>query len=131
MQPKPEHLSGEERRRAVLIGLILGGQPGYVVEEHLDDSDLDVATLAREVGLSRAQLRRKLKALTGQSTGEFVRRLRLQRGAQLLAGRFGNVTEVAMAVGFQNPSYFARCFREEFGTPPSGYADRKESEAQG
>lgn len=92
-----------------------------VVEEHLDDADLDVTTLCREIGISRAQLHRKLKSLTGQSTSEFVRTHRLQRASELLKGKYGNVTEVALAVGFQSQSYFARCFRQQYGMSPSEY----------
>jgi signal transduction histidine kinase/ligand-binding sensor domain-containing protein/DNA-binding response OmpR family regulator len=92
-----------------------------VVEAHLDDVDLDVTTLCREIGISRAQLHRKLKSLTGQSTSEFVRTHRLQRASELLKGKYGNVTEVAFAVGFQSQSYFARCFRQQYGMSPSEY----------
>jgi signal transduction histidine kinase/ligand-binding sensor domain-containing protein/DNA-binding response OmpR family regulator len=95
-----------------------------VVDEHLDDPQLDVDTLCREIGLSRAQLHRKLKALTGCSTKEFVRIHRLQRAASLLKGRFGNVTEVAYAVGFQSLSYFSRVFREQYGVAPSEFSDK-------
>jgi signal transduction histidine kinase/ligand-binding sensor domain-containing protein/DNA-binding response OmpR family regulator len=94
------------------------------VENHLDDEDLQVEDLCREVGLSRSQFHRKLKALTGQSATGFIRAHRLQRAADLLAGGYGNVTEVAYAVGFQSLSYFARCFREQYGVPPSEYPGR-------
>jgi AraC-like DNA-binding protein len=92
-----------------------------VIEEHLDDEHLDVQTLCREIGLSRAQLHRKLKALTGFSTREFVRTHRLRRAATLLEGGYGNVTEVAFAVGFSSSSYFAQCFREQYGVSPSEF----------
>jgi signal transduction histidine kinase/ligand-binding sensor domain-containing protein/DNA-binding response OmpR family regulator len=94
------------------------------VEKHLDDENLQVEDLCREVGLSRSQFHRKLKALTGQSATAFIRAHRLQRAADLLAGGYGNVTEVAFAVGFQSLSYFARCFREQYGMPPSVYPQR-------
>jgi len=92
-----------------------------VVAEHLEDEDFTVEVFCREVGMSRSQVHRKLKALIGQSTSEFVRTHRLQRAAELLAGGYGSVTEVAYAVGFQSLSYFARCFREQHGVPPSEY----------
>ncbi|MBD3222161.1 response regulator, partial [bacterium] len=94
------------------------------VEKHLDDEDLQIEDLCREVGLSRSQFHRKLKALTGQSATAFVRAHRLQRAADLLADGYGNVTEVAYAVGFQGLSYFARCFREQYGVSPSEYQRR-------
>ena len=76
------------------------------------------------VGMSRMQLHRKLRALTDKSSGEFVRALRLKRAAELLSQHFGNITQVAYEVGFNNPSYFAECFRRQFGELPSEYARR-------
>lgn len=101
-----------------------------VIDENLDEAELTVTEYAREVGLSRAQLHRKLKAITGLGPREFIRAHRLRQGARLLRGRYGNVTEVAFAVGFKNPSHFARCFRELFGLAPSEYADGPESPEQ-
>ena len=77
------------------------------VENNISNPDFDTTMMAREVGLSRALLHTKLKALTGQSTGEFIRSLRLKRAAQLFQKGYGNVTQVAYDVGFQNLSYFA------------------------
>ncbi len=92
-----------------------------VIEEHLDDEDFEVGLFSREIGLSRSQLHRKLKALTGRSAGEVIRAHRLQRAAELLGEGYGNVTEVTYAVGFRNLSYFSRCFREQYGVSPSDY----------
>ncbi len=92
-----------------------------VVDEHLDDDEFTVELFAREVGLSRAQLHRKLKAVADLAPRDFLRTQRLQRAANLLEGRYGNVTEVAYAVGFKSLSHFARSFREQFGMPPSEY----------
>jgi AraC-like DNA-binding protein len=80
--------------------------------------------IAKEVGVSRMLLHTKLKALTGQSTGEFIRTLRLKRAAQLLQQGSGNVTEVAYDVGFQSLSYFAKAFRKQFGQSPSHYTSQ-------
>ena len=96
-----------------------------VIEAHLDDTDFRVEHLCEEVAMSRAQLHRKLKALTGKSTSEFVRTHRIQRAAQLLKGGYGNVTEVALAVGFQNLSYFSKSFRAQYGVLPSDYPQRR------
>jgi len=92
-----------------------------VVEEHLADPDFKVDTFCREIAMSRAQLHRKLKAVTGQSTREFIRTHRLQRAAQLLEGGYGNVTDVAYAVGFRHLSYFSKSFRAQYGVQPSDY----------
>ena len=99
-----------------------------LVNEHLADSDFSVAHFVDEIGMSHMQLHRKLRALTDRSAGEFIRTLRLQRAASLLENNYGNVTEVAYAVGFNNLSYFAGCFRKQFGVPPSQY--RRKYDAQ-
>jgi DNA-binding response OmpR family regulator len=91
------------------------------VEVHLADPDFDVEGLGQEVGLSRVQLYRKLYALTGQSPSDCIRTLRLRRGAELLAQKAGNVSEVAYRVGFKEASYFSRCFSQAYGCSPSEY----------
>lgn len=95
-----------------------------IVEAHIDDPDFTVERFTREIGMSPMQLHRKLRALTGQSAGRFIRMVRLKRAAALLAGGHGNVAEIAFAVGFNNPSYFAARFRELFGVAPKVYARR-------
>ncbi len=92
-----------------------------VVNAHLSEPGLDTATFAREVFMSRMQLNRKLQALTGRSTHEFIRNLRLQKAASLLAARWGNITEVAYEVGFSDISHFAKAFRKQYGVTPSEY----------
>jgi DNA-binding response OmpR family regulator len=94
-----------------------------LVEEHLADSGFDTEAMAKELFLSRMQLHRKLKALSGRSPHDFVRQMRLQRAAQLLRKRAGNVSEVAFEVGFNNLSHFAKSFREEFGKSPSEFLE--------
>lgn len=95
-----------------------------VVEEHLDDSEFSVEQLQQEVGMSRMQLHRKLKALTGQSASEFIREIRLERAAQLLQQPGVQVAEVAYNVGFTHLSYFAKCFKEKFNVSPSDFAKK-------
>ena len=92
-----------------------------VFETYLADADFDVEAFAGAMALSRVQLYRKLKALTDQAPTDFVRLLRLRRAAQLLANQAGNVAEVAYAAGFNNLSYFSKCFRELHGHAPSGH----------
>jgi len=89
------------------------------VEQHLQNSRFGVEDLSREMGLSRVQLYRKITALTNQSANEFLRTYRLERAADLLRQGVGNVSEVAFQVGFENPSYFTKTFREHFGKLPS------------
>jgi signal transduction histidine kinase/DNA-binding response OmpR family regulator/Tfp pilus assembly protein PilF len=89
------------------------------VETHLGDPDFSMEKFGQQVSLSRMQLHRKLKALTGESPGDFLRSMRLKRAKSLLEAQSGNVSEVAYSVGFNNLSYFSRCYKETFGVSPS------------
>jgi len=90
-----------------------------VVEARLDNSDLSVDDLATAMNLSRVQLYRKVKAITGSSPNELLRTARLNRGYQLLVTTDKTISEVAYEVGFTAPSYFTKCFKDEFGLSPS------------
>ena len=92
-----------------------------IIEEHMDDDEFEVRKLQDEVGMSRMQLFRKLKAVTGQTPSEFIRTVRLKRAAKLFEQNFGNVAQVAFKVGFNNLSYFAKCFKELYKVAPSDY----------
>ncbi|MVM29860.1 response regulator [Spirosoma sp. HMF4905] len=92
-----------------------------IIEHHLSESSFSVEQLADELNLSRMQLHRKLKSLTNQSATEFVRDVRLQRAANLLAARSATVSEVAFTVGFESLSYFSKSFKEKYGVLPSDY----------
>ena len=89
-----------------------------VVESRLADSDISVEDLAADMNLSRVQLYRKVKAVTGSSPVELLRTARLKRAYQLLLTSDKSVSEVAYDVGFTAPSYFTKCFKEEFGLLP-------------
>jgi signal transduction histidine kinase/DNA-binding response OmpR family regulator/streptogramin lyase len=98
------------------------------IDENLDDPDFKIDSLCREVGMSRSQLHRKLKAVIGKSTSDFVRSHRIRRAANLFDGGYGNVTEVAYAVGFKNLSYFSKSFKEVYGVQPSEYLRESDGE---
>lgn len=89
------------------------------VETYMGDPDFSMEKFGQEVSLSRMQLHRKLKALTGESPGDFLRTMRLQRAKRLLESKTGNVSEIAYEVGFNNLSYFSKCYREQFGIAPN------------
>jgi DNA-binding response OmpR family regulator len=92
-----------------------------VIEDNIADPAMDIEFLEKEIGLSRVQLYRKLKALTDQAPIEYIRNIRLQRAGVLLAQQYGNISEVAYKVGFNNLSYFTKCFRQHYGMTPSEY----------
>lgn len=94
------------------------------VNANIDDCDFNVEALADAVGLSRIQLHRRMKELTGQSVGEFIRNLRLQQAAKLLAKGDISVSQVTYAVGFSTPAHFSTAFKKCFGVSPSEYISR-------
>jgi signal transduction histidine kinase/DNA-binding response OmpR family regulator len=91
-----------------------------LVEEHLSEEDFGVEELSAQLHLGRRQLLRKLQALTGQTPTDFLRTVRLRRAKQILEQKGGNsISEIAFEVGFNNLSYFAKTFKDEFGVLPS------------
>ena len=93
-----------------------------VMDKSLVESDFSSEAFAEAVGMSRMQLHRKLKALTGLSATEFIRSQRLKLAAQMLKKSDINVSQVGYAVGFNNHSYFTKCFKEHYGISPSDYS---------
>ena len=91
------------------------------MEEKISDSSFSVETFSMEIGMSRKNFHRKLVALIDQTPNEFIRIFRLKRAAQLFEQKSGNVSEIAYQVGFQNLSYFTKCFKEQFGVPPTNF----------
>ena len=96
------------------------------INKNLSNSDFNVDMLTQEVGISRAQLHRKMKEMTGISTSEFIRNIRLEQAARLLREQKINVTQVAYTVGFSNLAHFSTIFRKHFGIAPSEYAEKTE-----
>lgn len=92
-----------------------------VVEKNIDDTGFDIGVFCNELNMSRTQVHRKLAAITGQSTSEFIRSIRLKRAAQLLCKNAGSVSEIAYQSGFNNLSYFTKTFKAQFGVAPSKY----------
>lgn len=95
-----------------------------VVFEHLGESEFAVDDLCMSVGMSKATLYRKLKALTGQSTNEFIQSTRLKYAARILAETDRNISEVAYEVGFSDPYYFSRAFKKVFGVSPKQWREK-------
>ncbi|ASB50111.1 hybrid sensor histidine kinase/response regulator transcription factor [Alkalitalea saponilacus] len=93
-----------------------------VVEKNIGNSEFSVEKMGRELGVSRGHLYNKLVALTDKTPVEFIRIMRLKRAAQLLGKSQLTVSEIAFQVGFNDPKYFSKYFKEEFGMVPSEYA---------
>lgn len=89
-----------------------------IIQENLGNSEFNVERIGDEIGLSRVQLYRKVKALTGHSPVEMLRKARLMRARHLLRTTEKSVSEVAYSVGFSTPSYFSKCYKDEFGESP-------------
>jgi signal transduction histidine kinase/DNA-binding response OmpR family regulator len=92
-----------------------------VITQHISDSSFGVEALADSIAVSRSVLHKKLVSLTGEPPVELIRRIRLNRAVELIEKKFGNLSEIALEVGFTNPAYFSDCFRKHFGVSPSQY----------
>ena len=89
-----------------------------IIQKNLSDSDFGVEDMGQQIGLSRVQLYRKVKAMTGSSVVDLLRKARLAKARRLLETRSMSVSEVAYEVGFSAPSYFTKCFKDEYGMLP-------------
>lgn len=98
-----------------------------VVEQHLSDPAFSVTHFVQHMGVSRSLLHVKLKELTDQSASDFIRSIRLKRAAQLLVQKQLTVAEVAYTVGFNDPKYFHKCFKERYSVTPGNFAARFDS----
>ena len=112
---QPKAITMNHRDADLLTDLI------KVIEDNMENEAFSVDHLQKQIGMSRMQLHRKLKALTNQSASEFIRSIKLKRAAQILQQGGVQVTEVAYLSGFNHLSYFAKCFKEQFGQSPSEY----------
>ncbi|MEE9572134.1 MAG: ATP-binding protein, partial [Candidatus Neomarinimicrobiota bacterium] len=98
-----------------------------VITKHISDEEFNVDIFAKEIALSRVQLHRKLVALIGHPPGDFIRIVRLTKAAKLIRRNFGNISEIALEVGFSNPANFAKAFRVQFGVSPTEFRNKFES----
>lgn len=96
-----------------------------LIEAKMGDSSLNVEDLGKDMGLSRVQLYRKIKSLTNYSPNELLRIARLKKAASLLASSDMTVAEIGYEVGFSSPSYFTKCYKEQFGESPTDFLKRK------
>ena len=90
-----------------------------IAEDKLTDKNFTVESLSRDMGISRPQLYRKIMSITGRSPNGFIRNLRMQKAFSLIRKKQHNISEIALEVGINNPSYFSKCFQEKYGIIPS------------
>ncbi len=89
------------------------------IQEKIAEEDFNVERLCLDIGISRPQLYRKVTSLTGKSANELIRDIRMQQALSMLNKQDSNIAEIALRVGISNPSYFAKCFQDKYGVPPS------------
>jgi len=92
-----------------------------IMERHLDDPNLKVEALSREMGMSQSKFYKKIKEITGYNISEYVRKTRMERARQILLSEDTTITQVMYRVGISSSSYFTSAFKKEFGMNPSEY----------
>ena len=92
-----------------------------IVEDNIGDSTFSVESMAKEIGMSRTNLHRKIKSITGFPPSELIRNIRLRKAAALLLNQTESVSQIGYTVGFEDHSYFSKSFKKQFGVPPSEY----------
>jgi len=91
------------------------------LDRGLKNPDYNVETLSKDLGMSRSQLYRKIKSISGLSPNDFIKKVHLKKALELIKNQYGNIAEVSYEVGFNNPSYFTKCFKQKFKITPSNF----------
>jgi signal transduction histidine kinase/ligand-binding sensor domain-containing protein/DNA-binding response OmpR family regulator len=94
-----------------------------VIEKNISEETFSIEDFGKEVGMSRMQIHRKLKALTGKSASHYIRSVKLFKAKEIIVKHEATISEIAYSLGFSSPAYFTRCFKEEYGHPPSDLVD--------
>jgi YesN/AraC family two-component response regulator len=102
-----------------------------ITNEHISESSFGVETLAGDLFISRSLLFKKIGALIGESPSELIKRTRLNKAAKLIENKNDNISQIALDVGFSNPSYFTECFKKQFGVLPSQYHSSESKKGKG
>lgn len=97
------------------------------IYSNLANSELNITTIKNEMNMSRTQLHRKVKSLTGLSTTEFIRTIRLKRASELIKRNVDSITQIGYQTGFSDHSYFSKCFKKQYGISPSIYSKKYSS----
>lgn len=123
-QVEPKEIAGNKIDEELLIRAL------NIVHRHLANADFSTEMFAREMLMSRSNLHIKLKALTGESANDFVKRVRFNKACQLIKEGKLNISEISYMVGFGSPSYFATSFKRRFGCMPSEYRSKAEKDGR-
>ena len=99
-----------------------------IIHANLLNEKFGVEELAKETGISRSSIHRKLKSITHKSISQFIREIRIKRAMEMLQNNLGTASEIGFRVGFNSPAYFSKCFHEYYGYPP-GVVEKRRSEA--
>ena len=94
------------------------------ISGNMSSESFNVELLAEKLFISRSLLHKKLASLTGESPVELIRRIRLIKSTELMEKKFGNISLIAMEVGFNSSAYFTECFKKQFGISPSQYLNK-------
>jgi AraC-like DNA-binding protein len=122
-----QHFTGDQKEIAHAVKVLSSPDEKFLnqvmecIEKVWDRNDITMPDFAREIGMSKSQLARKLKALSNLSPNDLLKEYKLRKAITLMEERNLNIAEVTMAIGFSNPSYFTKCFRKRFGMAPSDY----------
>lgn len=119
IEPEPSHVKVTSVDEKLIESAV------KYVEDNMSSPELSVEELSRHLGMSRVHLYKRIRQITGMTPIEFIRILRLKRAAQLLRESQRNVSEIAYEVGFNNPKYFSKYFKDEFGVLPSVYQEHE------
>ena len=95
-----------------------------IIIHNISDASFSVEAFANHLYISKSLLHKKIVSLTGEPPGELIRRIRIKKAADLIQQKFGNISEIALEVGFNNPAYFSECFKKQFGVSPSQYPQK-------
>ncbi|MGN7985810.1 hybrid sensor histidine kinase/response regulator transcription factor [Pedobacter sp. 22226] len=118
---EPKALAHSEKDKAFLTKLL------SIIDAQMVNPELDIDYLCKEIGMSRTKLYQKIKSITGQSIGEFVRSARLRKAIEIMKTEDVLMTEVMYRIGIQTQSYFTKAFKKEFGVTPTGYMQNLKS----
>jgi AraC-like DNA-binding protein len=95
-----------------------------IINKHISDSAFSVELLAEGLAISRSGLQKKIQSLIGETPGDLIRRVRFNKAAELIKLKFGNLSEIALEVGYNNPAHFSEAFKRQFGITPSQFQQK-------